>query len=1445
MDPALWEILRTGAARDAAEVEAIVRLDEAHRGVPGVRLVARFGPIATCRFRADGIVTARADENVISLKASRPLGPERESLARSLPRRANLPVHDPRRPPGLTLTGAKVCVGVVDWGCDFDHPNFKSARGSTRLLALWDQRGSRRPDSPAPYGYGTVYGAAEIDAALATADPYDALGYHPADADRDGSGAHGTFVMDVAAGNGLAGGPSGVAPSADLIFVHLADRGTGGLANLGDSVRILEAVDFVSKVAGRRPWVINLSLGRHGGPHDGTTLAELALDYLVREAPGRFIVQSTGNYFDKGCHTSGRLSSGETHTLRLVTSEADVTPNELELWYPGEDEFVISLESPAGSRHPALELGEQADVLEGGRVVGRLYHRERDPNNLDNHVELFLYPWAPAGAWDVTIEALRASNGRFHAWLERDEACSDCQARFAAPNADSQTTTGTIANGHATLVVGAYDASSRSRELAPFSSSGPTRDGRRKPDLVAPGVQVLAARSAPRDDRRSEGLLARKSGTSFAAPHVTGAVALLLEGAPRLTSAQIRALLLKTTEPSRMNDRTSPRLGHGYLDIARAVETLAASRFGAGSQTSTATRPPQRRDDTKEFEMTPILEHTLRSSLDPDRVYRELVYRRSGPLCAWIDQRFLVLARPGDPPRATPQAGDVLVRVALGEPNGGSVGVLSSPRLVSLRALAAMGSPGERAGRGLYGTVVEQGPFPDSDHGGAARRILDASGHMPLGQLLLRSRSGLDVDESVSLISDLAREEAGEDEPRLRTLIDSGASENDLTNTLFFERNPTIPKGPLRPGSAQAREWQTIRDREVRPALKARVMRGRVDPVLLATFFSQYETDDRVSSRAKERFLTQSPLLSMGKTLRDRLLSRWRSGRPPATLADCYALAFDICGHAGTAALLCHNVTKAFARGGQAIHWQATGTQGEYTDGTRTYTAKVVHRGGRLTWISPKKGEVRSIYYVVFSAKEFGRSDPGDWYHYFVTATMTAFGAAGELSGGDPSGRGRGEAAEDGRGGPIVQITRIAYPALVADRVLDVEGQMTDSSLHRFPGYRGWVLANVLSFLEGGYYGGDQVEVSRESRGHLRGAVFGLRQARVKPGTNWRWYVPRGGSISQDELLTGFSLTSKTAEVLLPTGRPASRIKSAAGESQESNGRPTFCERARAEARSHDRASAQLIELLKLPIGASEQGRLARRVRALMTLFASLNRDQKVALGRRLTDPADALARLFDCELDRRFRARLRTMLEVPPQPPPAPAPTPTQSDRCRREMGSITALLPWERQFLAIAHGRDEQEFRGIALLVGPIILPGLMTQFHRMIVSTALQHGYAITIENNVWFPRAIDTRTTNDLAWLAHESVHVLDYATAGTQAFLQTYAMQALKAGFSHDDIPHEQRANRLEAAVEGLLGRFPDLANLIASCDGAAISADLAQRREAYRGAINELLAAAP
>src|SRR5262249_61933488 len=110
---------------------------------------------------------------------------------------------------------------------------------------------------------------------------------------------------------------------------------------------------------------------------------------------------------------------------------------------------------------------------------------------------------------------------------------------------------GTCASGSTTIAVGAYAAHSADRRLAHFPSSSPTRDGREvKPELVAPGMQVLAARSHPRAFEGEPPLLTRMSGTSMAAPHVTGTIALMFAAAGRpLAIDETPRLLLAHTDP--------------------------------------------------------------------------------------------------------------------------------------------------------------------------------------------------------------------------------------------------------------------------------------------------------------------------------------------------------------------------------------------------------------------------------------------------------------------------------------------------------------------------------------------------------------------------------------------------------------------------------------------------------------------------------------------------------------------------------------------------------------------------------------------------------------------------------------------------------------------------------------------------------------------------------
>lgn len=591
MDPALDELLSEGSPDD--EVAVVIKLTSIGSTPPGTRIVTRFGPVATCRLQRGDIPRVWADPGVHSMKAPRLYRPEPvvstdaiddDAEAADLAPRDT----DDRRPEQLTETGRGVLVAHIDWGADIAHPDFRHAGGRTRFAAIWDQGADYDIRHPNPYGYGRIYSASEIDHALQSDDPYGALGYHPARGTPAG-GSHGCHTLGISAGNGRSGGPSGLAPEATLVFVDLSTQRQPSTSGLGDSAALLEGLAFIADVAAMlgesgSPWpfVVNASLGRQAGQHDGETLTEQGMDAFLQLAPGRAIVQSTGNYFGRHIHTSGLLRPGGEAVLEFVVADPH-TAHELDLWYPGSDLLAVHVCGPAGMA-PVLAIAGQTTVLRhDGRPVGRVYHRRFDPNNGDHELALYLDESAPPGCWALKLLADDVVDGRFHGWFERGAGRGTAQAAFVADDDSPCCTLGTICNGLRTLAVGAVDGHSRGRPLARFSSGGPTRDGRSKPDLVAPGQAVLSARSASADGI-AKPLLMRMSGTSMAAPHVTGCVALMFAAAQRpLAISETRRLLLATTQPAApaADAVASWRLGAGHLDTLAAVE--AARRVGAAA----------------------------------------------------------------------------------------------------------------------------------------------------------------------------------------------------------------------------------------------------------------------------------------------------------------------------------------------------------------------------------------------------------------------------------------------------------------------------------------------------------------------------------------------------------------------------------------------------------------------------------------------------------------------------------------------------------------------------------------------------------------------------------------------------------------------------------------------------------------------------------------------
>jgi len=517
---------------------------------------AQEGFIVTGRVDADRVGVLRSSPEVLSLKASQPVHANLLKTVESMAVRDNL------LPVGVKPNGGRgVIVGIVDIGGDFAHRNFRRQDGKTRLLALWHQAGKTRAGDPV--NYGRVFTPDEINQALGAPDPYIALGYGP-EPDGAEQGAHGTHVMDIAAGNGIGTQCPGVAPSADLIFVEvslrdIAWKGAGVVGkSFGDSVMMLEAIRFIFDQAENRPCVVNISLGTNGGPHDGTSLVEQGIDALLREKDNRAVVIAAGNAQLDGIHASGNIAPNGT--TDLVWRVNEVVGGEIEVWYDGAGRVELMLIAPDGTTFGPVEPGANSAIGTGNQTAIFMSNRLDDPNNHLNQVNVWIAPDVGGGEWTVRLRLLSPAPIVYHAWIERNDAG---QGSFKAPN-DSHAL-GSISTGFESIVVGSYDAHKPGFPLSNFSSAGPTRDGRKKPEVSAPGHNVFAAWS------RTEDAVTRKSGTSMAAPAVTGLIALIYAEAKRknqsLSIAQLRRKLIDAVDgpPPNAGGQWHPCYGSGRV----------------------------------------------------------------------------------------------------------------------------------------------------------------------------------------------------------------------------------------------------------------------------------------------------------------------------------------------------------------------------------------------------------------------------------------------------------------------------------------------------------------------------------------------------------------------------------------------------------------------------------------------------------------------------------------------------------------------------------------------------------------------------------------------------------------------------------------------------------------------------------------------------------------
>ena len=469
---------------------------------------------------------------------------------------------------GGPFTGRGVVVGIVDNGFQYDHVDFMSADGTgSRVKRVWDQHAMG--NAPEGFSYGAEYKSLdEMRAAR-----YDLANDY-----------HATHVAGIASGSDRSTPYYGVAPDADLVFVSFKSTN----AQIVDGIKYV--FDYAESVG--KPAVVNISLGSHMGPHDGTSDSDLAFARLV--GPGRIIVGAAGNEGLSNLHASKTFTETDRQMKTMFAYDgmqdaSSYKQANIDIW--GDRNSPIAVKAVVVNTISGKVIASSEEITtegaadevkwiapDGSGVVAQVgLSKQVNPNNGRTEVLLMSRATAINTGFALGVVVTGESGKMVHmwnnaygsftnynkrGWTDGDNQCSVGELGGVSPDVISVGSynskmyfqpLGLVGGDEAYFV--SQDYVGKQYEYSRFSSFGPTVDGRCKPDVSAPGCIIVSAASRYcsgwSDDsnvvaRSGDDVYTYELGTSMASPNVAGCVALWLQANPTLTPEQVRDAIAHT-----------------------------------------------------------------------------------------------------------------------------------------------------------------------------------------------------------------------------------------------------------------------------------------------------------------------------------------------------------------------------------------------------------------------------------------------------------------------------------------------------------------------------------------------------------------------------------------------------------------------------------------------------------------------------------------------------------------------------------------------------------------------------------------------------------------------------------------------------------------------------------------------------------------------------------